>query len=315
MPFIPRSVFSLLLPMAVGLALLPAILPNEFFFGVAIIAMLNAAVCVNLNLFVGAAGQISLGHAAFFAIGAYAVAILPMDHNVPGLLATAIGAAVAGLLAYVVGRPILRLKGHYLAMATLGVGIIIFLVLNQEITTTGGPDGKAVLPLTAFGYDIVGDRIWYGVAAVFLLLVMWTALNVLETGYGRSLRALHASEAGAVSIGIDVAREKLHVFVLSASTASIAGSFYAFYVGFVTPSEAGFLKSVELIVMIVIGGLGSVFGAVVGALIITILPQVLTGFHDYEQLAFGVLLMVVAVGLRKGIVPTIAARVLQRVAS
>lgn len=297
-----------MLGLALVLVCLPALFSNSFMFAIAVLALLNASVCVGLNLLVGSAGQVSLGHAAFFGLGAYAVAILPTNYGVPSYLSFILGVIFTGGIAFLIGRPILRLSGHYLAMATLGIGIVIFLILNQEINITGGPDGKPVESLVLFGKTISGDLIWYYISSGFLFLVVWAAYNFMETGYGRSLRALHASEIGAQSVGIDVARAKLNIFVLSACIASAAGSLYAFYVGFITPSEAGFLHSVELIIMVVVGGLGSIFGAIVGAVLITVLPQILTGFHDYEQLAFGLLLMFVAVGLRRGIVPTIAAK-------
>ncbi|MEQ8831468.1 MAG: branched-chain amino acid ABC transporter permease [Alphaproteobacteria bacterium] len=312
MPFIPFKNISLLAFLSILLVMLPFLVPNSFVFGVVILALLNAAIAVGLNLFVGSAGQISLGHAGFFGIGAYSVAVLAGNYGLHGGLALLAGAGATGLLAYAIGRPILRLSGHYLAMATLGVGVIVFLSINQEITITGGPDGKAVPPLDVMGMRLTGDLSWYAVSAGFLFCVTWMALNLLETGYGRTLKAIHASEHGARSVGIDVGRAKTGVFVLSAVIASLAGSIYAFYIGFITPSEAGFMKSVELIIMIVVGGLGSVPGAILGAFLITALPQLLTGFHDQEQFVFGLLLMTIAVGLRKGIVPTFVEQVRRR---
>ena len=124
--------------------LLPLILPNRFYFDMAVKVWLNAIVCVGLNLLIGYAGQISLGHAGFFALGAYASAILTRRFEIPGLVAMLMGAAGVGLLAFLVARPILKLKGHYLAMATLGLGIIVAIVINREIWLTGGPDGVRV---------------------------------------------------------------------------------------------------------------------------------------------------------------------------
>ena len=305
MPFLPTRSLLPLAGFALVLVMAPFLIPNSFVLGVTILAILNAAVAVGLNLFVGSAGQISLGHAAFFGIGAYSAAILSGTYQFNGLIAITVGAVLSGLVAYAGGRSILRLSGHYLAMATLGVGVIVYLVINQEIALTGGPDGKAVPPLSVFGTAIIGETAWYATAACFLFVVALVALNLTETGYGRALNAVHASEHGARAVGIDVAAAKTSVFVLSAVIASVAGSLYAFHIGFITPSEAGFLKSVEFVIMIVVGGLGSVFGAILGAFLITTLPQVLTGFHDYEQLAFGLLLIVAAVAVRSGIVPTL----------
>ena len=257
MPFLPTRSLLPLAGFALVLVMAPFLIPNSFVLGVTILAILNAAVAVGLNLFVGSAGQISLGHAAFFGIGAYSAAVLSGTYQFNGLVAITVGAVLSGLLAYAGGRTILRLSGHYLAMATLGVGVIVYLVINQEIALTGGPDGKAVPPLSVFGTAIIGETAWYATAACFLFVVALVALNLTETGYGRALNAVHASEHGARAVGIDVAAAKTSVFVLSAIIASVAGSLYAFHIGFITPSEAGFLKSVEFVIMIVVGGLGS----------------------------------------------------------
>jgi branched-chain amino acid transport system permease protein len=146
--------------MALVIALLPLALPNRYFYDVAILIGLNAIVCVGLNLLIGFAGQISLGHAGFFGLGAYASAILSTKYGWPSALALFAAAALVGALAFALGRPILRLKGHYLAMATLGLGIIIAVVIATEERLTGGPDGMSVAPLGIFGAALEGERAW-----------------------------------------------------------------------------------------------------------------------------------------------------------
>jgi branched-chain amino acid transport system permease protein len=294
-----------LLLMAAVIALLPLVLPNNYFYDIAIAVALNAIVCVGLNLLIGYAGQISLGHAGFFALGGYGSAILSGSYGWPTWLAMPSACVAVGLLAFIVGRPTLRLRGHYLAMATLGLGVIVSIVLATEDRITGGPDGLSVPPLALFGVVVQGERAWYWIAGAALLLAVWLALNLIESPAGRALRALHGSEVAAETLGIASARTKLQVFVISAVFAAVAGALMAHYAGFITPAKASFMHSVELVIMVVFGGMASVFGAVVGALILTTLPQLLTVFKDYEMIVFGAVLMATMVFFPQGVVPTL----------
>lgn len=293
--------------LAAIVAILPLFLPNNFYFDVAIKTALHAIVCVGLNLLIGYAGQISLGHAGFFALGGYASAILTARFGWPGLVAMLAGAVGVGVLAFLVARPILRLKGHYLAMATLGLGIIISIIINREIPLTGGPDGMSVPALWVGPWRLTGAVTWYWISGIVLVLAVWLALNLVESPMGRALRALHGSEVAAETTGIDVTRYKVLVFVVSAVFASIAGSLFAHAERFVTPVEAGFLRSIEFVTMVVLGGMASIFGSVVGAAILTALPQVLAAVHDFKHLALGAILIAVMIFMPKGLVPTLAA--------
>jgi branched-chain amino acid transport system permease protein len=291
--------------LALIVALLPLVITNSYFYDVAILVALNAIVCVGLNLLIGYAGQISLGHAGFFGLGAYGSALLTVRYGWPPVAALIAATAGVALIAYVVGRPILRLKGHYLAMATLGLGIIVSIVLSTEDGLTGGPDGMPVPPLTLFGLTAQGERTWYWLAGACLLLAVWTASNLIESPTGRALRALHTSEVAAEVAGIDSARHKLLIFVVSAVFAAIAGGLTAYYAGFITPAKASFLHSIELVTMVVFGGMASTFGAVVGAAVLTVLPQLLTVLKEYEMVVFGALLMLTMIFLPRGLVPTL----------
>ncbi|MCC7047838.1 MAG: branched-chain amino acid ABC transporter permease [Alphaproteobacteria bacterium] len=292
--------------LAVVLVVLPFVLPNTYYLNVAILAGLNAITCIGLNLLIGYAGQISLGHAAFFGIGAYVSAILTAGQGWPPALALVAGMLANGALAFAVARPILRLRGHYLAMATLGLGIIAAIVLAQEVRLTGGPDGMPVPPLALLGWSPQGEAAWYGIVAVLLWIAAWLSLNLARSPIGRALAALNASEIAAATAGIDVARHKSLVFVVSALYASLAGSLFAHYAGFITPAKAGFLQSVELVTMVVLGGMASTFGAVVGAAILTALPQVFATFHEYESIALGAILVGIMIFLPRGLVPSLA---------
>jgi branched-chain amino acid transport system permease protein len=269
---------------------------------------INAMIVLGLNLLIGFAGQISMGHAGFLGIGAYASAVLPTHFGWHPLLAMAAGAGATGVLAAVVARPIFKLKGHYLAMATLGLGIIINIVLRNEAALTGGPDGMAVPSLGLLGFEPASDKHWYWVVALLLSVSVWASLNLIDSPFGRALRALHGSEVASQVAGVNVVRYKVSIFVISAVFASLMGSVTAHYVGFVTPNFADFFHSIELVTMVVIGGMASVYGSLVGAVLLTALPQALATFEGWETVAFGTILMVCMVFMPRGLVPTLAAK-------
>lgn len=297
-----------LIVLAVVLIITPFLVPNSFYLDIVIRMCINAVIVLSLNLLVGYAGQISLGHAGFVGLGAYASAVLPMHFGWHPLIAMVAGAVITGVLALVVARPILRLKGHYLAMATLGLGIIINIVIRNEDQYTGGPDGMPVDTMGLFGFDLMRDSEWYWVIAIVLFLSVWGSLNLINSPFGRALRGLHGSEVASQVVGIDVPRYKTYVFVLSAVVASVMGSIMAHYIGFVTPDIADFFHSIELITMVVVGGMASIFGSVVGAVLLTALPQALATFEGWEIVVFGAILVVFMIFLPRGIVPSLAAR-------
>ncbi len=301
-----------LLALTVVIGVLPLTFPNRYFYDVAILVGLNAIVCVGLNLLIGYAGQISLGHAGFFGLGAYSSAILTARYGWPPLAALAAGAVLVGAVSFVIGRPILRLKGHYLAMATLGLGIIISIVITTEDRITGGPDGMSVPPLSGFGLALRGEEAWYWVVGGMLLASVWLAINLIDSPVGRALRAIHGSEIAAEVMGIDTSAYKVKVFVISAVIASVAGSLTAHYSGFITPGKVGFFHSIELVTMVVFGGMASTFGAVVGAAVLTTLPQFLTLLRDYEVIVHGVVLMGTMIFMPRGLVPSLFARFRRR---
>lgn len=291
--------------LALVIALLPLALPNRYTYEVAILVGLNAIVCVGLNLLIGYAGQISLGHAGFFGLGAYGSAILTARYGWPAWVSMPVTLVGVALLAWAIGRPILRLKGHYLAMATLGLGVIVSIVIATEDGFTGGPDGMAVPPLAFFGSVFQGEEFWYWLVGAALLVAVWLSLNLIDSPRGRALRALHGSEIAAELVGIDSARHKVSAFIISAVFAAVAGSLTAHYAGFITPSKVTFLHSIELVTMVVLGGMASTFGAVVGAAVLTTLPQLLTTLKEYEMVVFGAVLMLTMIFMPQGLVPTL----------
>jgi branched-chain amino acid transport system permease protein len=301
-----KNPLLLVVGLAVVVALLPLVLPSTFYVRVAALVFINALAVLGLNLLMGFAGQVSLGHAGFFGIGAYAVAVGPTQLGIPSWASLICGTALAALLAFVVGRPILKLRGYYLAVATLGMGVLIAMVVSNESAITGGPNGMPVPRLVLFGWRAFGPITWYWISGLTLVVGVWIAVNLVESPTGRAFRAIHDSEVAARVLGVNVARYKLMAFVLSAAYASIAGSYFVLFDGFVTPDTSSFLRSIEFVVMAVLGGLGSIFGSIVGAAILVLLPQVLTVFHDYEHIVLGAIMILFLIFLPAGIVPAAA---------
>lgn len=304
-----------LLGLAALVALAPLFFPSGFYYRVGALIFVNGLAVTGIVILTGWAGQISLGHAGFAGIGAYACALAPVHWGIHPGLAILLGAAISALLAFLVGRPILRLKGYYLGVASLGMGILIAMVLNNERDLTRGPDGidvpelglRAVLKTA--GLDLTNGQFWYFFCGLILLLGAWIALNLHDSPTGRALRALHGSEVAARTVGIDVPRLKLQAFVISAVYASVSGSLLALQNKFITPDVAGFMHSVEMVTMAVLGGVGSVAGAIFGAAVLTLLPQVLTVFAEYEQLVLGLVMVLVMIFLREGVVPSILRKI------
>ncbi|MGE5047882.1 MAG: branched-chain amino acid ABC transporter permease [Deltaproteobacteria bacterium] len=296
---------------AAVIVLLPAALRSGYYYDLVIRIALTATAAVGLNLLIGYAGQISLGHAGFLGLGAYASAVLTSRFGWPPLVAMGVGMAGVGVVAFLVARPILRLRGHYLAMATMGLGILIYIALGNESAWTGGNDGMAVPPFSIFGWTLRSERAWYWVVCGVLLLGIALASNVVDSPVGRALRALHGSETAAEMAGIDTSRTKATAFVVSAVYASAVGSLTAHYVGYITPQVASFFHSIELVTMVVVGGLASTYGVVLGAALLTILPQALASFEGYEMMIFGLLLMVTIIFLPGGLLPALRLRLLR----
>jgi len=301
---------STLLVLAILMVISPFFFPSNYYYRVGSLVFMNGLAVVGIVVLTGYAGQISLGHAGFVGIGGYACALMPVQFGVPPALAVVLGAVLSGVTAWVVGRPILRLKGYYLAVASLGFGVLVAMVLSNEGQITGGPDGIQVPDpgvrawLGAMGLELSTPQFWYAFTGLFLLVGAWLALNLQDSPTGRALRALHGSEVAARTVGVDVARAKLNAFVISAVYASVSGSLLAQQNRLITPDVAGYMHSIELVSMAVLGGAGSVLGAIFGAALLTMLPQVLTVLQDYEHVVLGLVMMLVMIFLPAGLIPS-----------
>jgi branched-chain amino acid transport system permease protein len=259
----------------------PLFVKNGYHLGILTMVAINTILVIGLNLLMGYAGQVSLGHAAFYGIGAYSTAVFTSSQfGWHPFIAALAGIIISIIIAAVIGIPCLRLRGHYLALATLGFGWIMFIVMkNWE--PLGGTSGIEKVPFLVVGNIIINDdptRFYF--TWTVALIILWITWNIVHSRVGRALRALHTSEIASASLGVYITGYKLQVFLLSAVFASIAGSLYAHCINFVSPNTFNFVTSVQIVVMTVIGGMASVWGAPVGAGVITILVEVLREVGD-----------------------------------
>ena len=281
----------------------PLVFHGGYLMNVLVFVGIHTMLAIGLNLLLGYAGQISLGHAGFFGLGAYLSGILTATYGWNPWLAMPLAAAVVGAVAFLIGFPILKLKGHYLAMATLGMGIIMYIVFNETIDLTGGPSGLSGIPNISIGsltFDTDVENyylIWFFTLGMILL-----TLNLANSRVGRALRAVHDSEVAAQVVGVNARLLKVQIFALSAVISSVAGSLYAHTMTFVSPASFGFNFSVELLTMVVIGGLGSIYGSFLGAALLTLLPEFLRAAQDYDIIIYGGLLMVMVMFMPSGLV-------------
>jgi branched-chain amino acid transport system permease protein len=275
------------------------------------LCLINIIIAIGLNLLTGNAGQISLCHSSFMAIGAYASTYLQTRIGVSFWLSLPLGGVVAALFGLALGFPALRLRGFYLAVVTLGFLEMSTLFITELPSITGGVRGVSSPRPNFFGFVLSSDLAFFYVAFAVMLATIWLAYSLVNSPTGRALNAIRNSEAAAQTLAVPLARIKLVVFMISAFLAGIGGGLFASLVGFIDPLEFGLTTSVRYIIIIVIGGLGSVAGSIVGAVVLTILPELLRDFKEYNELVFGALLLLSLIVIPHGLVslgPRIRAR-------
>jgi branched-chain amino acid transport system permease protein len=288
---------------------------------------LNVIVAIGLNLLIGYAGQISLGHAAFFGMGAYLSGIFTTNFDILArippwfsiwLLPWAIifiAMLLTGAFAYSLGIPTLKLKGNYLVMATLGFNIIIEIVLIDQDAITGGANGLAGLPyLTLGGFLFDTDLKYYYLIWSLALLILILSFNLINSRVGRALKAIHGSEVAANTLGINIQRYKVKVFALSAMFASLAGSLYAHYITVITPKSCDVGYSIHLVIMVIVGGLGNLWGPLFGAALVVFLSEFLHIAENFNTVSFGLILVLVMIFFPDGLMPGIVKMVRKRLA-
>ncbi len=275
---------------------------NTYYLQIMTFIGINTLLALGLNMLMGYTGQVSLGHAAFYGIGAYTTAILSGTYAINPWIALGCAVGAAVLIAFIVGLPTLRLSGYYLGMGTLGFGMIVTIAIREWADVTGGASGFVGIPVLE-----AGSLVFMSGASYFFLVwgIVFAAMiicrRLLASRTGRALRAIHDGEKAAVAIGINTHFLKLEIFMFSAALGAIAGFLYAHFVLFISPESFGFMVSIKMVTMVVIGGMASVWGALLGAAVLTLLPEVLHGFAEYEMIIFGLILMVVMIFMPQGL--------------
>ncbi|MGZ3635701.1 MAG: branched-chain amino acid ABC transporter permease [Syntrophales bacterium] len=288
---------------AAAVLTVPVFFTGGYIVNVLIFVGIYTILAVALNLLLGLAGQISLGQAAFFGLGAYISGVLTATYAANPWVAMVVAVIVVGIIAFVLGFPILKLRGHYLAMATLGMGIIVYIIFNETVDITGGPSGLPGIPnLSICGIIFNTDMKNYYLVWSFAIITILLSVNLSASRIGRALRAIHDSEVAARILGVNVRLLKAQIFTVSGILSALAGSLYAHTVQFISPASFGFNVSIELLTMVIIGGLGSIYGSFLGAAILTLLPELFRTLQDYDIVVYGIVLIVMTMFMPGGLV-------------
>ncbi len=284
------------------LLLLPLFLGKYSIFLLSLLAI-YALVSLGLNLLMGYTGQIAAGHAGFLAIGAYVTAIFTANFAwLPCPVTLLLAGTISGLIGFLLGIPILRLKGFYIAMATLAFGVVVSEIILQWSAVTGGDDGFSVPTATIGSFAFDSDfKLFYLIIPVTLIMTL-LARNLVGGYIGRAFIALRESEIAAQTIGVDLAKYKTIAFAISAFYTGVAGGLFAYLITYLSPDAFTIELSIDFIAMIVIGGMGSILGSIIGAVILTGMQQVLAGLQDLQILIFGLSLILFMIFMPRGIV-------------
>ena len=308
---------SVLIFLIVG-AIVPLVVNSPYWHSLLIVIGLYTMIVVGLALLMGYAGQVSLGQPAFYGIGAYTAAILTTRLALNPWLALVAGVVLAALMALLIGIPLFYLRGHALAMGTLALTLIFYVMVNETVAVTLGPSGITGIPTPAIGpFAFDNDFRYYYLVLVAVAAVLFTSLRMVNSGFGRALRAIRESELAAEAMGVDTAGHKRMIFVVAAAFAGLAGGLYAFYLHFVSPPPFSFGLSALLITMVVVGGLASVWGSMFGVFAVMLLTEVIRSVAaplagqssaEYQIVVYGLLLMVIMIFYPDGLGRTILDR-------
>jgi branched-chain amino acid transport system permease protein len=272
--------------------LLPAVVRSPYVLHVLVLAGIYAVLTLSLNLITGFCGQFSLGHAGFYGIGAYTAALLAVHFGSPFLGNLVAAAAAAGLAGFLIGLPTLRLGGIYLAMATLGFGEIIHLVLLNWLTVTRGPLGIPAIPGPAIlGMDLATPARQYYLVLGLVGLAVLVVARLVDSRFGEAIQAIREDEVAAEALGVPTTRLKVLTFTVSAALAGLAGAYFAHYTTFVSPGSFTLVESILVLSLLVFGGMGSIEGSIAGAVILTVAPEAFRFLAEYRMVIYGALLL------------------------
>ncbi len=284
--------------------LVPLILSkNTYALRTSILVLIYTVLALSLNFVLGFAGQLSMGHSAFYAVGAYTTAILTVNYNVNFWIALALSAIVAAIFGLLLGIPTLRLKGDYLAITTIGFSEILRLVLINWTSFTRGPAGIPGIPSPSiFGFKITSNTGYFYILYVLAIITIIISHRLLNSRLGRGLIAVRDDEVAAEAMGINPTFLKILAFVLGAAIAGIVGGIFASFIHYVNPDNFTYMESVVILTMVVLGGVGSIPGVIVGATVLAILPEALRGISTYRYAIYGILLALMMIVRPQGII-------------
>jgi len=289
------------------LLFLGVMIDNIYYLQVLTFIGINTILALGLNMLMGYAGQVSLGHAAFYGIGAYTTAILSSTYGFSPWISVFFSIGISVLVAFIIGMPTLKLSGYYLGMGTLGFGMIVTIVIREWSSLTGGASGFVGISNLKIGsFVFVSGQSYFFLVWSMVLLSIILCRRIISSRIGRALRSIHDSENASMAVGVNTWKLKLQIFMFSAALGGLAGFLYAHFVLFISPGSFDFMSSIKLVTMVVIGGMASILGAILGAVFITVLPELLHGFAEYEMIVYGLILMVTMIfmpqGLTKGLI-------------
>lgn len=294
--------------LAIGFVVLVGLVPfilmnNTYALRTAVLVLIYIVLALSLNFVIGFAGQLSLGHSAFYAIGAYTTAILTVTYGVPFWIALLLSGLVSAVFGLLLGIPTLRLKGDYLAITTIGFSEILRLVLINWASFTRGPAGIPGIPSpTIFGFTLSTNTSYYYILYILALITIFISYRLINSRLGRGLVAVKDDEIAAEAMGINPTFLKIMAFVLGAAIAGLAGGVFASFIHYVNPDNFTYMESVVILTMVVLGGVGSIPGVVVGATVLTILPEALRGISTYRYAIYGILLVMMMIVRPQGII-------------
>ncbi|NIA10918.1 MAG: branched-chain amino acid ABC transporter permease [Nitrospiraceae bacterium] len=286
----------------IAIALPIALYSKPAFVGYLVLAGIMAISALGLNIILGYSGQISLGHAAFMAIGAYSSAILTMQFHVPFIIALTIGTLIAAFVGILVGFPSLRLSGFYLAIVTMALGEAVVSIFKNWKLAGGNFGIRNIPPPSILGIVFSSEISKYYLVLFFLLLSIYISNNLVKSGTGRAMRGLRDSEIAAQSVGINIAKYKIIAFGLGSALGGISGALYAHTVTYIHPTAFGIGLSIELLSIVILGGVGTIVGPIIGSLFWVILPLLVGNIQTLSSVVFGVALIVVVLLYPRGLV-------------
>jgi len=284
------------------IALIPLFISNSYYIQVLIFIGIYIILTLSLNLLNGYVGLLSIGHAAFYGIGAYASAKLVMEAGAPFPLAMLGAGLIAGVFGYLIAKPTLRLSGIYMTLATLGFNMIFFLIAQNWMSFTNGPLGiMDIPPPSIFGYVIESRTQYYYLICFLVLLTIGSMHRLMTCRFGRALVGIRENELAAEAVGVNTTRYKIQAFVLAAFYAGIAGSYYAHFVKYISPDSFYIYESFILLAMLAFGGQGNLIGPVAGAAILIVIPEMFRFLQEYRMLVYGSVLIIMMLVRRQGL--------------